>query len=164
MLLKISRFFQLLLTGLYTGILFGDRIGITPIRPKLPASAFVLFQQELHLRFGKLMPVLLFGSLIAGLISLVLMRSYYRTRGYLSTIIATFCTGAVVILTVLINVPINETLMTWNAASPPENVMQLWAPWEGSHSIRTVIAVLGFAALIYAATTRREANIDEFKI
>jgi hypothetical protein len=32
-------------------------------------------------------------------------------------------------------------------------VMQLWAPWEGSHTIRTVIALLGFACLAYATTT-----------
>ena len=164
MLLQISRFTQLLLTGLYTGLLFGDRIGISPVRSKLPTSSFVLLQQDLHLRFGKLMPVLLVGSIIAGVMSLVLMRSHYKTRGYLFTIIATLCTGAVAILTFLINVPINETLMTWNASSPPENVMQLWAPWEGSHTIRTVIAVLGFAALVYAVTTRRESKIGEFNI
>ena len=159
MLLNLARFFQLLLMGLYTGLLFGDRVGVTPIRPKLPAAAFVLFQQELHLRFGKVMPVLLAGSLLAGVISLVLLRRNYRNREFIFTTIATVCTVCVVILTRLINVPINETLMTWQASSPPENVMQLWAPWEGSHTIRTVIAVIGFASLAYATTTRPRTNI-----
>ncbi len=159
MLLNIARFFQLLLTGLYTGLLFGDRIGVTPIRAKLPAASFVLFQQELHLRFGKLMPVLLVGSLLAGVTSLVLLRRNYKSRDFIFTTIAIVCTACVVILTRLINVPINETLITWQASSPPENVMQLWAPWEGSHTIRTVIAVLGFASLAYAVTTRPKIDI-----
>ena len=159
MLLTIARFFQLLLTGLYTGLLFADRIGVSPIRPKLPAAAFVLFQQELHLRFGKLMPVLLGGSLLAGVVSLVLTRRKFESREFIFTALATVCTVGVIILTRLINVPINETLMTWQVSSPPENVMQLWAPWEGSHTIRTVIAVLGFASLAYAATTRPQADI-----
>jgi uncharacterized membrane protein YraQ (UPF0718 family) len=158
MLLNIARFFQLLLTGLYTGLLFGDRVGVTPIRPKLPAAAFVLYQQELHLRFGKLMPVLLVGGLLAGVISLVLLRRNYQSREFIFTIIAMLCTACVVILTRLINVPINETLMTWQISTPPENVMQLWAPWEGSHTIRTVIAVLGFASLAYAATSSPKTN------
>jgi uncharacterized membrane protein len=158
MLLTISRFFQLLLTGLYTGLLFADRIGVTPIRPKLPAAAFVLYQQELHSRFGKLMPVLLAGSLLAGVVSLVLMRRDFQSKTFIFTAIATICTVGVIILTRLINVPINETLMTWQVASPPENVMQLWAPWEGSHTIRTVIAVLGFASLAYAASTRGQRS------
>ena len=153
MLLTTARFFQLLLMGLYTGILFGDRVGVTHIRPKLPAAAFVLYQQQLHLRFGKLMPVLIIGSLLAGVIALVLLRRNYQSREFIFTTIATLCTVCVAILTVLINVPVNETLMTWQASSQPENVMQLWAPWEGSHTIRTVIAVIGFASLAYAGTS-----------
>lgn len=151
-MLTISRFLQLFLTGLYAGLLFADRIGVTPIRPKLPPAAFVLYQQELHLSFGKLMPVLLFGSLLAGIISLFLMRRNYQSKEFIFTTIATLCTIGVIILTLLINVPINETLMTWQVTSPPDNVMQLWAPWEGSHTIRTVIALLGFACLTYAIT------------
>jgi len=158
MLLIIARFVQLLLTGLYTGLLFADRIGVSPIRPKLPAAAFVLYQQDLHLRFGKLMPVLLGGSLVAGLIALILQRRNYASKEFVFTAIATLCTVGVIILTRLINSPINETLMTWQVASPPENVMQLWAPWEGSHTIRTVIALLGFASLAYAVTSRDSSS------
>jgi ABC-type Na+ efflux pump permease subunit len=154
MLLTISRFLQILLTGLYTGLLFADRIGVTPIRPKLPVAAFVLYQQQLHSTFGKLMPVLLVGSLLAGALSLALLRRDYRSREFIFTTIATLCTLCVVIVTRLINVPINETLMTWQVSSPPENVMQLWAPWEGAHTIRTAIALLGFASLCYAVTSR----------
>jgi uncharacterized membrane protein len=153
-LTKTFRFLQVLTTGLYTGLLFADRIGVTPIRPKLPASAFVLYQQELHLRFGKLMPVLLIGSLVGGIAWLVLERRRYRRREFLLTAIAIVCTVVVITLTRLINVPINETLMTWQVSSPPENVMQLWAPWEGSHTLRTAIAVLGFASLSYAVSIR----------
>jgi uncharacterized membrane protein len=159
MLLTIARFFQLLLMGLYTGILFGDRVGVTPIRPKLPIASFVLFQQELHLRFGKLMPVLIIGSLLAGIIALVLLRRNYQSRDFIFTTIATLCTVCVAILTLLINVPVNETLMTWQASAPPENVMQLWEPWEGSHTIRTVIALVGFASLSYAATARPNTSM-----
>ncbi len=160
MLLTITRLLQILLTGLYTGLLFADRVGVSPIRPKLPPAAFVLYQQELHLTFGKLMPVLLAGSLLSGIVSLVLLRRNYERKEFIFTAIATICTLGVITLTRLINVPINETLMTWQAASPPENVMQLWAPWEGSHTIRTVIALLGFASLSYAATPRQNRSTN----
>ena len=151
------------MTGLYTGLLFADRIGVTPIRPKLPASSFVLYQQELHIRFGKLMPVLLLSSLVAGVVWLVLERRHYRRREFIFTAIAISCTVAVIVLTRLINVPINETLMTWQPSSPPENVMQLWAPWEGSHTIRTGIALLGFASLAYAIVVRQDNEPDLMK-
>ena len=156
MLLTLSRCLQLFAMGLYTGLLFGDRVGVSRIRPQLPASSFVLYQQQVHLRFVWVMPILLGTSLVAGVISLVLLRRNYQSRAFIFTLIATVCTVGVVILTRLINVPVNETLMTWQASSPPENVMQLWAPWEGSHTIRTIIAVLGFASLAYSTTASAE--------
>ena len=159
-LLNVSRFLQLLTTGLFTGILFGDRIGVTPIRPKLPPASFILFQQELHLTFGKLMPVLLVVSLLSGAITLVLLRREYKSSQFVFTAVATLCVLAVIVMTRSINVPLNETLMTWQASSPPENLMQLWAPWEGSHTIRTVISLIGFASLSYATIAARgEKNV-----
>ena len=158
MLLTITRFLQLFFMGLYTGILFGDRIGVSAVRPKLPAASFVLYQQQLHLVYGKLMPVLVVGGFVAGVSSLVLLRRNYREREFLFIAIAVLCNAAVGILTKLINVPINEVLMTWQVSSPPENVMQLWAPWEGSHTIRTVIALIGFACLTYAYISRKATN------
>jgi hypothetical protein len=155
MLLQVSRFLQLLTTGLYTGILFGDRIGVSPIRPKLTASAFVQFQQELHLRFGKLMPVLFTVSILAGVTSTFLLRRNYKSKDFIFTVIATLCTLAIVVMVRLVNVPINEALMTWSVSSPPQNVMQLWAPWEQVHTIRTVLSLIGFTCLLLVATTRR---------
>ena len=154
MLLNISQFLQLLTTGLFTGIFFGDRLGVTPIRPKLPASSFILFQQELHLTFGRLMPVLIIGSLLSGAVSLVLLRRDYKSSQFIFTAIATLCVLAVIVMTRLVNVPVNEALMTWRVAAPPQNLMELWAPWERVHTIRTVVSMIGFVCLAFVATTR----------
>jgi len=150
MLLNLFRFLQLLATGLYTGLLFADRIGVTPIRPQLPASAFVLYQQQLHTRFGVLMPILLGTSLLSGLISLLLLRRDYRSKNFVFTAIATLATLFVIVLTRAVNVPVNEALMTWQLSSPPSNVIELWSPWEKAHTIRTIVSLLGFSSLLLA--------------
>ena len=157
MALNIFRFLQLLTAGLYTGLLFADRIGVTPIRPQLPASSFVLFQQQLHIRFTILMPILLFTSFLSGLISLILLRRELRTKTFVFTAVATACTLIVFALTRAVNVPINEALMTWQASSPPPNVMELWSPWEQAHTIRTIISLIGFSSLIVAVLSVRRA-------
>ena len=156
MSLSIFRFLQLLATGLYTGLLFADRIGVTPIRPMLPASSFVLYQQQLHVRFMILMPVLLGVSLLSGIISLVLLRRDYKRRAFVFTAVATLCTLFIVILTRSVNVPINETLMTWSVTSPPPNVMQLWSPWEQAHTIRTIVSLIGFSSLLLVVLPGRD--------
>ena len=154
MLLNISRFFQLFTTGLFAGLLFGDRVGVTPIRPKLPASSFILFQQEIHLTFSKVMPVLLGVSLLSGVISLILLRRESRTSMFIFSALATLCVLAVIVMTRLVNVPINEALMTWSATAPPPNWQELWAPWERVHTIRTVVSLIAFACLVFPATNR----------
>ena len=155
MALNIFRFLQLLTAGLYTGLLFADRIGVTPIRPQLSASSFVLFQQQLHIRFVILMPILIFTSLLSGIISLVLLRRELRTKTFVLTAVATLATLIVFALTRAVNVPVNEALMTWQASSPPPNVMELWSPWEQTHTIRTIISLLGFSSLIVAVLSAR---------
>lgn len=155
---NVFRFLQLLSTGLFTGILFGDRMGVTPIRPKLPPSSFILFQQELHLTFVWLMPVLLVVSLMSGAITLLLLRRDYKSSHFIFTAIATLCVLAVIVMTRLVNVPVNEALMTWSRTTPPQNLMELWAPWEKAHTIRTVVSLIGFASLVFAATTRYPNN------
>lgn len=154
-MLNVFRFLQLLTAGLYTGVFLSDRIGVTPVRPQLPASSFVLFQQQLHVRFAILMPILLFSSLLTGLISLVLLRRELRTKTFLFTAVATLSTLIIIVLTRLVNIPINEALMTWQVSSPPPNVMELWAPWEKIHTIRTIISLVGFSSLLLAALGRR---------
>ena len=154
MALNLFRFLQLLTMGLYTGVLLGDRIGVTPIRPQLPASSFVLYQQQLHVRFAILMPILLFTSLLAGVISLVLLRRELRTKTFVFTAVATLCTLIVIGLTRAVNIPINEALMTWQASSPPPNVMELWSPWEQTHTIRTIVSLIGFSSLLLTAARR----------
>jgi hypothetical protein len=52
-----------------------------------------------------------------------------------------------------VNVPINSQLMTWNASSPPQDVMQIWARWEQAHTVRTAVAVLGFVCELLAYGT-----------
>ena len=154
-MLNLFRFLQLLTTGLYTGLLFADRIGVTPIRPQLSASSFVLYQQQLHIRFGILMPILLGVCLLSGLISLLLLRRNVKSKTFIFTVVATLCTLFVIVLTRAVNVPVNEALMTWQASSPPPNVMELWSPWEQAHTIRTIVSLIGFSSLLLAVLSNR---------
>jgi uncharacterized membrane protein len=63
-----------------------------------------------------------------------------------------FCIFA---MTLAVNVPINKRLMTWNAATPPSDLTTVWAPWEQVHSVRTVLAIIAFAAKVIALSSYR---------
>lgn len=37
-------------------------------------------------------------------------------------------------LTVRVNFPTNDQLMTWSAAAPPDNMREIWSTWEKAHT------------------------------
>jgi Domain of unknown function (DUF1772) len=154
-LLKLSRFVQLISTGLVAGILFGDRWSTSPVRVELPAEAFIQFQQGLHLNMVPLMPILLVLAVLSGILSLWLLRRDSRTWQFRLTLLATLCIAAVLIQTRIIHAPINNELMTWQAATPPPDLREIWSRWEYSHTIRTFVSLLGFAALALVFTSSK---------
>jgi uncharacterized membrane protein len=158
----IIRVITVVCTGLFAGILLGDRAGATYARPQLSPSSFVQFQQIVHLHFVRLMPPLIVASILAGLIWLLSIRARWRDAEFWLVAAAT---GAVVLCAVLtraVNVPVNEQLMTWSIETPPGNVRELWAPWERVHTIRTIAAAGAFlsdaVALALCASTSAAAG------
>lgn len=149
------RFVSVFSTGLLAGIFFGDRMGASFARPELSPESFVRFQQVQHVHFARLMPVLMVIAILSSMAWLVLSRSRMGTPSFRFLALGTLAFVSVAVLTRTVNVPINNQLMTWSASSPPPDVMQIWARWEQVHTVRTFIAVLGFACELLAFGTSR---------
>ena len=143
-LISIVRFVALLSTGLLAGIFLGDRVGLGFARPALPPSSFVQLQQIQHVHFVRFMPVLQIAAVLSTLIWLFLLRSSVRTSQFLLLALAAVGLAAVFVLTITINVPINNTLMTWTASAPPPDAMEMWKRWEQVNTIRAIIAPIAF--------------------
>jgi uncharacterized membrane protein len=144
-LFSIIRFVALVSTGLLAGIFLGDRMGLGFARPALPASSFVQLQQIQHVHFVRMMPVLQIAALLSTLTWLFLLRSSVRSSQFAVIALAAICLLVVFGLTMAINVPINNTLMTWNASAPPDNAMEIWKRWEQVNTVRAIISPIGFA-------------------
>jgi uncharacterized membrane protein len=144
-LLPIVRFVALVATGLLAGIFLGDRMGLGFARPALPASSFVQLQQIQHVHFVRMMPVLQIAALLSTLTWLFLLRSSVRSSQFAVIALAAICLFVVFGLTMAINVPINNTLMTWNASAPPGDAMEIWKRWEQVNTVRAIISPIGFA-------------------
>jgi uncharacterized membrane protein len=144
-LLAIVRFVALVATGLLAGIFLGDRMGLGFARPALPASSFVQLQQIQHVHFVRMMPVLQIAALLSTLTWLFLLRSGVRSSQFAVIALAAICLLVVFGMTMAINVPINNTLMTWNAAAPPGDAMEIWKRWEQVNTVRAIISPIGFA-------------------
>ena len=148
--LVVVRFAAVFSTGVLAGIFFGDRMGASFGRVALPPSGFVKFQQVQHVHFVKMMPVLMGVAILSSAAWLVVMGANKGSAEFLSLVLGTLAFVSIAILTRTINVPINNRLMTWNSSSPPADAMSIWARWERVHTVRTAIAVFGFACELLA--------------
>lgn len=146
--------------GLYAGILLGDLAGAAQARPQMDPSSFVQLQQIVHSRFVIMMPALVVATLVACLAWLIFIRSNRRSAEFWlvagTTLGIVFCG----ILTRLVNVPLNDQLVKWSVSFPPPNVHELWAPWEGAHAIRTVLALAAFVLAVVALAVSQPPVVD----
>jgi uncharacterized membrane protein len=154
MALTIVRLIALVFTGLLAGIFLGDRAGSKSGRMLLSPSSFIDFQQAVHRVFVRMMPPLSIGAVLGGLAWLYLDRS--QSGGWQFWLVGAATAGMMLSfgLTVSINVPLNNRMMTWSASSPPPDLKQQWEPWERAHTIRTVIVVCAFVAETIALNSR----------
>jgi uncharacterized membrane protein len=154
-MILIVRIVALICTGLSAGIFLGHRAGVSRAMPVLNPSSFIQLQQVIHKTFARMMPVLILGALVGSVAWCFLLPSRWRTDEFWLVFGASVAMMCILAMTRAVNIPINRRLMTWNAAAPPSDLSVVWAPWERIHSIRTVLAVLAFAAQVIALSIYR---------
>jgi uncharacterized membrane protein len=137
-------------TGLLAGIFFGDRVGNSYARPKLPPSSFLIFQQAQNVRFARMMPLPILAALVSDALWMVLLRDHMDTPSFRLVAGGTLALFLAVVLTRVVNIPINNRLAKWNPSSPPSDFTSTWARWERVHTVRTALAVLSFALVLAA--------------
>ena len=140
----------ILCSGLMAGLLFGDWLGTSFARARMSDSSFIELQQIVHVNYLRTLPALSSAAVIAPIVWLFMWRS---RRGHVEFGLLLAAAIALVIgqaITFLINVPINDQLESWRAASPPSNARQIWSRWETAHIVRTIFWVGGFLLEIIA--------------
>ena len=148
--ITVTRFVALLSTGLLAGIFLGYRMGASFALPTLPVSSFVQFQQVVHVYYVRFMPILQIAAVLSSLTWLFLLRSSARSLGFVLLALAAAGTICVFVLTATVNVPINKKLMTWSASAPPQNVKEIWKPWDQVNTVRTILAIGVFGLEVLA--------------
>jgi uncharacterized membrane protein len=154
-IISVVRVISVVCTGLYAGIIFGDRMGASFARPALSAVDFVVFQQIQHVHFKPLLVPVTFAAVFGGLIWVWSLRASPRRAEFWLAAGGSTAMLLATVLTRVVNFPINDALMTWNAASPPYNLRELWAPWEHVHTIRAALSVCAFVLQVLALSARQ---------
>lgn len=141
--------------GLFAGLLYTFEQGVIPTLNTLTPVEYARVQQGLIRALDAFPTGVIVVANIAMLLPLyplIRLWSARRTTYWRLTVLgwALFFFG-VGVFTIVLNVPINNTVLTWDAAAPPAD-WQTWRDqWNRLNAIRTPINYVSFLLMIWAA-------------
>jgi uncharacterized membrane protein len=147
-LIVVDRFLNLLTGGIYTGFLVEASVIELTLR-SFDASVYTQVQYVKHTRLHVLAKATLLPELVSGLALLVLNPLHGTV--FALTLVALLCLAGALVVTLRVNVAINDDQMTWNVQAPPSNWAAVRDRWQVAHFVRTSLKVIAFCCQIIAA-------------
>jgi len=158
--LAIWQFISILLTALVTGVFWGTWLGLSRSMALLTPETFLTVGHTMIGNLGTIMAILMPAAILSVVVVLYLL---YRARsGALYLTLAGFvCFVIALLITLIVEVPIDNLIAGWTVASLPANWQQLRDRWELFHAIRSWVSVLGLALLLSGALFVRDTAAVE---
>jgi len=157
-LLQLGTGFLLVLV---TGVFWGTWFSLSRTMYELPPEIFITIGKQIIKNLAVPMSIIMPAS-IAGLL-ILLIRSWKLKSVYFYCIAATlilFVTA--LIITVAIEVPIDNQIKTWTAATIPFSWHNIRNQWEHYHTIRTFLSLAGIIFFIIAITNTEKTRTLDF--
>ncbi|MGW4771912.1 anthrone oxygenase family protein [Nocardia sp. NPDC004278] len=157
-LARIARLIGLLFGGIFAGFLTTVLVLELSMRDQV-GSVYAQVRQIELIGLDVLATVTLLPALLA---TAILVVATFRKKGaarWLPSFALVLFVG-VLILTVVVNLPINADQRDWIVSMPPPDWVTVRDRWQVSHAVRTVAAVIAFCCLSVAALDRRQSSVD----
>ena len=151
MVLRTTRFLNLLLTGVLTGNEFGGFVGFHPALYELPTEAHARAERAITSRFGKIMPPFMTAAIVSFVPVLSLVRDR-RSPSFFFTLLGMLCYVAMLAVTFAGNMPVNRRMLEMDPSTiSDEELMELRRRWDRFHTARNVLNFFGFASTLVGA-------------
>jgi uncharacterized membrane protein len=144
------------LFALVMGVFWGTWFSLSRTMSRLSAETFVAVGHQMIQNLGAPMAILLPLALLSALVTLVLLWRGGRTAAYWWMLAGFLLMVAALVVTLAVEVPIDNQIKTWTAATLPGDWRSVQTRWERFHTIRTFLSIAAVvAATISIAVTAR---------
>ena len=147
-MIQVVQFMALVLTALSMGVHFGTWLTEAPLRSTRSAALFIEVHQGRDRVVARVMPVLGSAALVVLALAVFLVRAVPLAFVLSLTALVLFLGDMLV--TILVHVPINGKVQSWQPDAPPAEWALLRDRWERFHGLRALLTVAGFA--LFAAS------------
>jgi hypothetical protein len=147
--MKIIRLITGVLLILVAGLFWGTWFALSRTMYHLPVEIFIIIGKEIIANVAVPMRIIMPASLLGLMILLLGSRKNKRVYFY-SMLLCFLLFLTALIITVAIEVPIDNQIKTWTAATVPGNWEAIRDRWETFHTTRTFVALTGIMFFLIA--------------
>lgn len=150
MALKVWELVSIFLLALVTGVFWGPWLGLSRSSAAFKPEVFLAIGHHMIRNLAPIMPALMPAALLSELP--VLFISYrQRPDTFFLNLAGLGLFIIALLVTLMVEVPIDKQIRTWTAATLPANWEQLRGRWNTFHVVRTFASVAGLFLLLVAA-------------
>jgi uncharacterized membrane protein len=153
----LTTFAALFLLALVTGVFWGTWFTLTRSIETFSAGEFIHIGQTIIQNVAWPMRILMPGCILFMIMSVSLITRKNSTGFYLG-IAACLLIVVALLITLLVEVPIDNQIKTWTTATIPADWTMMRARWQVFHTARTFLSLASLASLTLAvlSSTQRK--------
>ena len=147
----------IVLFALVMGVFWGTWFSLSRTMSQLSAETFLAVGHEMIQNLGMPMAILLPLALLSALITLALLWPN-RTTAFWWLAAGFVLMVAALVVTLAVEVPIDNQIQDWTAATLPADWRSIQSRWELFHTIRTFTSIAALIAVTIGATIAAPPN------
>jgi uncharacterized membrane protein len=137
----------IVLFALVMGVFWGTWFSLSRTMGQLSAETFLAVGHEMIRNLGGPMAILLPLSLLSALVTLALLWPHRHAAAFWWLAAGFLLMVAALVITLAVEVPIDNQIETWTAATLPADWRSIQSRWELWHTIRTFTSIAAVAAV-----------------
>jgi uncharacterized membrane protein len=139
------------LFALVMGVFWGTWFSLSRTMDRLSPETFVAVGHQMIRNLGAPMAILLPLALLSALVTLVLLWRSGRRAAFWWLAAGFLLMVAALVITLAVEVPIDNQIQDWTAATLPADWRSIQSRWELWHTVRTFLSIAALAAVTIGA-------------
>ena len=153
--MKVVQFVTLMLFSLVTGVFWGTWFSLSRSIGEITPATFLEVGRLMIGNLGGPMSALMPAAVLSVIVLSVLLYRRRQTEPSLFTIAAFALMVVAVLITLVVNVPIDRQIQSWTTGTLPPGWSAIRDRWEFYHGLRTLVSLFALACL-FAGTLSTE--------
>jgi uncharacterized membrane protein len=152
MRIRTAQATTIVLFALVMGVFWGTWFSLSRTMDQLSAETFVAVGHQMIQNLGVPMAILLPLALLSALVTLALLWPQRRAAAFWWLLAGFALMAAALIVTLGVEVPIDNRIQDWTAATLPGDWRSIQSRWELFHTIRTFLSIAAVVAVTISGT------------